>query len=393
MLDKLQYILQLASQAAHKVTSGPDEWASFLKTAARLYKYPFQDQLLIYAQRPDATACATYDVWNNRMNRWVKRGSAGIALIAETPKGFRLKYVFDVADTGGSKNSRDLQLWNLRADYLDTVAAEVKSEYGVSENSLPDCLMDAASTAVVDGYPDLLPDLIKFSPDSFLDGLDKDNVAARLRSTLTASVQYIVLTRCGIDPEQFVTLDDLRGIVDFNTITTLSCLGDATANFSGGILRQVEQTVKKLEKQNTLENRQNQEYNEFNALKQNSVREAIDHHGNDIHEERGYLIPDLKMDPQPEGKLGKYGLMREDYLKKHHEGMYTALLLSGKLWAHLLEIDQTAQKRESKMIRELAVQRGVNEAMKASNQMRWVQEMNNIRATAEETIQSELIYS
>ena len=106
-----------------------------------------------------------------------------------------------------------------------------------------------------------------------------------------------------------------------------------------------------------------------------------------------YLIPDLKMDPQPEGELGKYGLMREDYLKKHRGVMYTALLLSGKLWAHLLEIDQTAQKRESKMIRELAVQRGVNEAMKASNQMRWVQEMNNIRATAEETIQSELIYS
>ena len=289
MPDKLQYILQLASQTARKVTSGPDEWASFLETAARLYKYPFQDQLLIYAQCPDATACASYDVWNNRMNRWVKRGSAGIALIAETPKGFRLKYVFDVTDTGGSRTSREVHLWNLREDYQNAAAAEVKSRYSVSGNSLPDCITDAAAAVAQDQARELLPDLIKFSPESFLESLDEDNVATRLRSVLTASVQYIVLARCGIDPEQYVTPDDLRGIVDFNTVMTLSCLGDSTASLSGGILRQVEQTVKRLEKQNTLENRRNQEYNEFSALKQNSAEEVLNH-GADIHEERG--LPD-----------------------------------------------------------------------------------------------------
>jgi N12 class adenine-specific DNA methylase len=262
----------------------------FLKTAARLYKYPFQDQLLIYAQRPDAAACAAYDVWNNRMGRWIRRGSAGIALIAETSKGFRLKYVFDVSDTEGGKNANELRLWKLHPDYRNMIAAEVKSEYGVSGDSLPNCLMDAVATVTQDSIQELLPDLIKFSSDSFLDGFDEDNVAARLRNTLTASVQYIVLTRCGIDPEQYVTLDDLRGIVDFNTITTLSCLGDSVADLSGGILRQVERTVKKLEKQKMLENREKQEYNEFSDLNRFSVREEIDHHGTNIHEERG--LPD-----------------------------------------------------------------------------------------------------
>ena len=290
MPEKIQKILQLASQTAHGITSGPEQWASFLNTASRLYKYPFQDQLLIYAQRPEATACAPYDIWNTRLHRWVRRGAAGIALIAETPKGMRLKYVFDVADTGGKQPLPNL--WELRPEYDTAVQNVLKENYEVPENAFPACLQSAAGSAAESSCGEILPDLMKFRNNSLMEELDEENIRLLLRSTMTASVRYMLLTRCGIDAGQYITADDLRGIVNFNTVATLSCMGNSMTGIASGILRQIEHTVKQLEKQApALENRQEQGYNDtkesFSALKRSFGMEDAANGGADIQKERG----------------------------------------------------------------------------------------------------------
>lgn len=288
MAEKLQYISELAEQTARQITQSPQNWAAFLRTAARLYKYPFEDQLLIYAQRPEASACATIDVWNRRMNRWVNRGSKGIALLSGGSNP-RPKYVFDVADTHGGKNAREPQIWQLRPERQDTVAEALGGVYGVSAGTSPERLIEAAARAVKENFDETFSDLNELLDGSLMEELDDLNVRVILLNTLTASVQYALLTRCGIDADWYVTPDDLRGIVNFNTVSVLSCLGAAEAEISETLLRQIERTVKQLERNNgkALENQQRLEYNKFNDLNHETVKEDEVSYGNDIHEERG----------------------------------------------------------------------------------------------------------
>jgi N12 class adenine-specific DNA methylase len=285
---KLKYISNLAKKTARKITAGPQDWAAFLKVAAKFYKYTFQDQLLIYAQRPDATACAAYDIWNNRMNRWVKRGAKGIALIAETSRGLRLRYVFDIADTAREKNTKDPILWQIKPEYQAMLMEYFNQDFSVTGNTLADCILKAVSSDIQSRYKDNLPDLLKFQTDSFLEGLDEQNISLLYRNTLMASIQYVLLTRCGVEAGQYITDDDLRGIINFNTIPTIFCLGNVMSNRANAFLRRIEWTVKQIDKQNILENREEQEYNEFSALKRNFGKEDDAHDGRaDIQEERG----------------------------------------------------------------------------------------------------------
>ena len=288
MSEKMQYISELAEQTARQITQSPQNWATFLRTAARLYKYPFEDQLLIYTQRPEASACATIDIWNRRMNRWINRGSKGIALITGGSNP-HLKYVFDVSDTHPGKNAREPQIWQLRPERQPTIADAIGGVYGVSEGTAPERLMEAAARAVQENFVETFSELKDLLEGSLMEELDDLNVRVTLLNTLTASVQFALLTRCGIDADRYITLDDLRGIINFNTVSVLSCLGVAEAEAAETLLRQVERTVKQLERNNgkALENQQVLEYNKFNALKHEIIKEDEVSYGNDIHAERG----------------------------------------------------------------------------------------------------------
>jgi len=234
MATKLQLISELSEQTAKEITNGPRRWMSFLTAAARLYKYSFENQLLIYAQRPDSTACATVNIWNSRMHRWVNKGSKGIALIDHNRSG--LKYVFDVADTHAGRGARDPQLWQMREEYTAPVLQSLEKTYGAPDEpdgglaggGLAERLMKIAARAVRDNYGEYLDDLMAAKSGSFLEDLDELNTEVIFRDTLTASVQYTLLSRCGLDAGSYFDNEDFRGVVNFNTAQVLSYIGNAS---------------------------------------------------------------------------------------------------------------------------------------------------------------------
>ena len=251
MARKLQLVSQLADQTAHDVTRGVEDWKKYLDTASRLYKYKFEDQLLIYAQRPDATACAAMELWNEKMHRWVKAGSKGIALIRENENGRpRLEHVFDVSDTRPVRGARMPYLWEMREEHHPAVLAALEKQYGVgSQQDLGSRLMETASSIVEESYPEYLRDLAYDAEGSFLEGLDDLNKEVCFRDTLTASVQYTLLTRCGLDVSDYLEDDDLRGITEFSTPAVLHHLGDATSTLSMGILQEIGRTIRNYDRE------------------------------------------------------------------------------------------------------------------------------------------------
>ncbi len=294
MGSKFEIISELANKTSKKIASNPREWKAFLKVAAQIYKYPFTDQLLIYAQRPEVTACASITIWNRRMNRWVKRGAKGIALIDTVKSKPRLKYVFDVKDTCPGKNAVNPKIWQLRNEHHDAVIKNLESIYGAANGSFAGRIADIAEAAAEEMCGEFLNDLIMSKGNSFLEDLDDLNTEVFFRNTVTASVQYIILTRCGIDADEYVSDDDLNGIVNFNTEQTLSYAGHASSTISEQVLRQIERQVKVFNrkiKPQTLENEKGTGYNKFSALKRNTLEEANDN-GTDIYEKRG--LPDSK---------------------------------------------------------------------------------------------------
>ena len=217
MATKLQFVSELADQTAHTVTRDVDGWKRYLTTASRLYKYPFDEQLLIYAQRPDATACASMELWNNTMRRWVKPRSKGIAIIRKDRRGKPgLEYVYDYGDTRPVRGAREPYLWQMRKEHHPAVLAALRKRYGPDTGGdIGDQLMDMAVHAVDEVYRDRLRDLAYDTKDSFLEELDDLNLEVRFRRLLTASVQYTLLTRCGLDPMDYLDDEDLRAFPNF----------------------------------------------------------------------------------------------------------------------------------------------------------------------------------
>ena len=303
MARKLQLVSQLADQTAHDVTRGVDNWKNYLDSASRLYKYKFEDQLLIYAQRPDATACASMELWNEKMRRWVKAGSKGIALIHENENGRpRLEYVFDVSDTRPVRGARMPYLWEMREEHHPAVVAALEKQYGVgSQQDLGSRLMETASSIVEEAYPEYLRDLAYDAENSFLEEMDDLNREVCFRDTLTASVQYTLLTRCGLDASDYLEDDDLRGITEFSTPAALHHLGDAASTIFMGILQEIGRTIRSFDreqineqqkkKEKPLENAADIGYTKdtrnFNTLKRENQERSIQHDRADIQEERG----------------------------------------------------------------------------------------------------------
>ena len=244
MPSKTEEYLALAQRTANGLTRYWESWTDYLTTASRLYKYPFADQLMIYAQRPDATACAEFDIWRNRMNRYVRRGSKGIALLDESSGFPRLHYVFDVSDTGVRRNSRDPEVWQLGPDLVQPVSEMLAATYGISGERVSQQLADVAGKLVADYWDNNSEDIRAIVDGSLLMDYDEAGVEMQFKSAAAISVTYTLLERCGFEPAGWFDKDDFRAIHEFSTPDSVYALGAAVSDMSREVLRQIERTVK-----------------------------------------------------------------------------------------------------------------------------------------------------
>ena len=284
MPSKTEEYLALAQRTANGLTRYWESWTDYLTTASRLYKYPFADQLMIYAQRPDATACADYDVWNNRMNRYVRRGSKGIALLDESSGFPRLHYVFDVSDTGVRRNSRDPDLWQYNDDLKQPVSEMLAATYGISGERVSQQLADVAGKLVADYWDNNGGDIRAIVDGSLLMDYDDAGVEIQFKSAAAISVTYTLLERCGFEPAGWFDKDDFQAIYNFSTPDSVYALGAAVSDMSREVLRQIERTVK------TTIRRRNAERSQYEYEQQER----------DLLDRRGLPAPEPDFDPAPE---------------------------------------------------------------------------------------------
>ena len=255
MATKAQMYAQMADHAAVQLTSSWNEWMRFLDTASRLYKYPFHDQLMIYAQRPDATACAEYDLWNDKMGRYVRRGSKGIALVDDSGDRTRLRYVFDISDTGTRPHSRTPWLWKMEERHIDSISAMLENRYGVGGDDLGGQLTEIARRLAGEYWADNGRDFLYIVDDSFLEEYDELNIEVQFKAAATVSIAYSLMSRCGLAPEQYFTHEDFMPVFDFNTPATVGALGTAVSQINQQVLRQIGVTILNAERQAAQERR------------------------------------------------------------------------------------------------------------------------------------------
>ena len=254
MPNKLQAYAEQAERTARQITGSHLAWTAFLTTAARLYKYPYNEQLMIYMQRPEATACAEYDFWNEKMGRYVRRGSTGIALIDATGYKPRLKYVFDVSDTGGKENARRVNLWELKDAHTDSVSAMLERNYGISgKNGLAEQFESVASQLAAEYWRDHSRDILGIVADSYLEEYDDYNIEVAFKNAAVVSITYSLMSRCGMQPEDHFEHEDFFSIFDFNTPRTVAALGTAVSEINEQVLRQIEVTIRNYEREHSAE--------------------------------------------------------------------------------------------------------------------------------------------
>ena len=284
MPSKTEEYLALAQRTANGLTRYWESWTDYLTTASRLYKYPFADQLMIYAQRPDATACADFDIWNNRMNRYVRRGAKGIALLDESSGFPRLHYVFDVSDTGVRRNSRDPEVWQLGPDLVQPVSEMLSKTYGISGERVSQQLADVAGKLVADYWDNNGGDIRGIVDGSLLMDYDEAGVEMQFKSAAAISVTYTLLERCGIEPAGWFDKDDFQAIYNFSTPDSVYALGAAVSDMSREVLRNIERTVK------TTIRRRNAERSQYEYEQQER----------DLLDRRGLPAPEPNPEPAPE---------------------------------------------------------------------------------------------
>ena len=284
MPSKTEEYLALAQRTANGLTRYWESWTDYLTTASRLYKYPFADQLMIYAQRPDATACASFDIWNNRMNRYVRRGSKGIALLDQSSSVPRLHYVFDVSDTGVRRNSRDPEVWQLGPDLMQPVSEMIAREYGVYHERLSQQISDLTGKLVDSYWDNNSGDILDIVDGSFLIDYDEAGQEFQFKSAAAISILYTVLERCGLEPDGHFDRDDFQAIFSFSTPAAVYALGTAVSECSRDVLRNIERTVK------TTIRRRNVERSQYEYEQQE--RDLLDRRG----------LPAPEPDPAPAGE-------------------------------------------------------------------------------------------
>ena len=309
-MARLDEIRGLAEYHAAHISSSPRDWMNYLDTAARLYRYPFMDQLLIHAQRPKATACASLELWNEKMLRWVNRGAKGIALLDETMQKTRLRYVFDIQDTHKVKGGRTPYLWRLQEKQQEELLNHLEEVYGLEAKdtgSLSDALMATAKYMVEENLDEYLDGLTYVTEGTYLEELEEDTIRSEFRSLLTDSIYYTLASRCGFDPLERQEEMDFVHITDYNSLSVLTFIGNATSMASESVLVDIGRFVHRIsleEMKKGIENSEERNYNKFNTLiresEENNNRiieneysqedEGGNEHGTDISSQRGLSV-------------------------------------------------------------------------------------------------------
>lgn len=314
MTNKMQFYAQMAEDAAKQITGSREQWTAFLRTAARLYKYPYHEQLMIFAQRPDATACAEYDLWNDTMRRYVRRGSKGIALIDTSGDRPRLRYVFDVSDTGERRNSRPVQLWQMKEEYREPIMKALEQAFDVSREgqSLESMIYAAAERLAADYWDNYRRQILDIVEESYLDGYHEFETGVTFRRAAAASIAYCLYSRCTDDPDSYFEHEDFLDIFDFNTRQAANTLGTAVSSLSGQIFREIEATTRNYERtkaaQQALEEERRREAMQGITQTVTGGSESHDERS-DIHAERGLSDPGY---PDGDGRSSAAREVRQD---------------------------------------------------------------------------------
>ena len=373
MMTKTAYYMQMAQEAAAQITGSKEQWTAFLTTSARLYKYPFAEQLMIYKQRPEATACAEYDLWNDRMNRYVKRGSKGIALLDMRGEQPKLRYVFDVADTGERKNSRPVQLWKMNAEHEQPIIRALDAAFDVSAGagSLENHIMEAAERLARDYWEENRRQISDIVADSYLEGYDELNIGASFKRAAAVSIAYSVFTRTVGNADDYFEHEDFLDIFDFNTQLPPMCWELRSAKCparSSGKLNARSEPMKKTSRQKGAKTMM-----ELNYTKNGD-----------------YLIPDIQLSVQEQKPWASTEDAQSVPAGEQHAAVQSPDPNREAVSAPV-EIQETATARMEQMMAELLKANPAPD--KKSNQMAWVQHMNMLKAQAEEVILTELINS
>ena len=292
-MSKLQDIRELAQEHATLVSSSPRDWMGYMDTAARLYRYPFTDQLLIHAQHPQATACASLELWNEKMFRWVNRGARGIALLDENGHNTRLRYVFDISDTHMVAGGRSPYLWQMQEHQQEEILTHLAEAYGLEEKdtgTLSDALMAVAREMVADSLEEYLDGLKYAAEGTYLEDLDEVTIRSDFRQLATDSVYYMLCRRCGLEPMELLEEEDFMHITDYNRLSVLTFLGNAASQISESVLIDIGRTVHKIsleEARKEVENSNERNYNNFNTLMRENKNQDVENNKEENIENEG----------------------------------------------------------------------------------------------------------
>lgn len=373
-----------------EVVRSPQAWQRFLESACRNYRLRFDEQLLVFAQRPDATAVLEFEKWNRRFGRHINRGAKGIAVFENAEKT-RIKHYFDISDTSETEHARPVPIWKYKDEYEQAVIETLENTFGELEHKgdMIDAVISAADNATEDNTLDYISDLIGSTQNSFLEELDEDGISTVYRTLIKNSVAYMILSRLGISTDQYFGREEFAGAVNFNTPETLNAVGFATSDIAEIALNEVSKPYCRLKRRIA----ELQSPNRSAILKPRSKTKGAFQMTELTYRTEGEVqIPNLILPTQKNLTLSRYGQMRKRFLKEKHRLLYYNLLTTGKLDSHLTETDERAKEMEQSLMKQMAAQEGLTEERKAADQMAWVQGMNNLKQRVQEIVLSEVIY-
>ena len=384
MASKFQFITELYSRTLAELTGDYESWTGFLRSACYNYKCPFDEQVLIYAQRPNATAVLELEKWNRQFGRWVNAGATGIAVMDEVHGKGRLKHYFDITDTHATRISRPVPIWSMEPAYTEPVIETLEATFGTlaEKDNLPDAILSASRNAVADNMQDYSRDLLDCRGGSMLEELDALNVEVTYRRALESSVAYMLLTRLSLPATAYILPEDFEDIYSFDTPTTINALGIATSDIAEMGLREIN-FLQRMHKSAMMLSK-----SKITPRKKGARNMEVTY-----RVQESFRLPNLLLPQEAEAHLGRYAELRRQYIKKHRRVLYTNLKTSGQLAAHLAEIEETAQRMVTQAVAQMAKTEGVTEELKAADPQRWTGLMNNLKHSAEETVLNDLIYN
>ena len=393
MPTKFQLITELYEQTLRCVTANYQSWTGFLRAACYNYKCPFDEQILIYAQRPDATAVLEMERWNKQFGRRVNRGAKSIAVFGDDGK-HQLKLYFDVSDTHETRRARPLPIWKMDAAFEPAVIETLENTFGdlAEKETLAEAVRSASHNVVIDNILDYLHDLQNCCEDSLLEELDALNLEVFYRDALEVSVAYMLMTRLGLQADDYFSPDEFGHVYEFNTPAVINALGIATSDIAEMGLRGISRTMMQAQREQLFAKDGKNRYDADTEKAFDTERSEI--YGDHLSD-AGRLS---SAEPDAAGRTGSSsGQVRGAAAaipdEAHRRVLYTNLKTTCRLTEHLAEIEQTAQKMVAQTVAQLAQVEGVTETMKENDPQRWVGLMNNFKHTAEEQVLNDLIYS